>query len=84
MGGAITKKIRRSKNLECDVNTLKEKTLVDCKKILADNPGNRCYKFAIEYLNSDEGKALLYEGKQCIHYCILLSIKKIHAYNVSS
>ena len=63
MGGAITKKILRPKNPECDVESLKIKTLADCKKILSDNPGNRCCKFAIEYLNSDEGKALIHEGK---------------------
>ena len=36
--------------------------------VLKENPENRCCKYAIEYLNSDEGKALLIEGKICNTY----------------
>ena len=34
-----------------------------CNEILVDNPGNRCAKYAVEYLSSDEGKNLSNEGK---------------------
>lgn len=69
MGGAITSIIRSKKALG-EVEALKAKILEDCKEILVDNPENRCCKFAIEYLNSDEGKALLDEDFHTFFKCI--------------
>lgn len=63
MGGALTS-IMCPKKVLGEVESLKAKTLSDCKEILVDNPGNRACRFAIEYLNSDEGKALNDEGKE--------------------
>jgi len=37
---------------------LKEK----CKEVYEKNPGNRCAKYAIDYLDSEEGKSLSNEG----------------------
>ena len=34
-----------------------------CNEILIDNPGNRCAKYAAEYLSSEEGKSLSNEGE---------------------
>ena len=42
------------------------------KSILEDHPGNRCCKYLLEYLDSDEGKNLSNEGGYCSYYRPLL------------
>jgi len=69
MGGALTS-IMCPKKVLGEVESLKAKTLSDCKEILVDNPGNRACRFAIEYLNSDEGNALNDEDFQAFFKCI--------------
>lgn len=48
------------------LESLKVELLAKCEKILVDNPGNRCCKYVIEFLNSDEGKKLSNEGKELL------------------
>mmetsp|Transcript_17062 Transcript_17062/g.26627 ORF Transcript_17062/g.26627 Transcript_17062/m.26627 type:complete len:468 (+) Transcript_17062:2282-3685(+) len=46
-----------------------------CNEILVDNPGNRCAKYAAEYLSSEEGKSLSNEDAQIFFKCICTGIE---------
>ncbi len=39
-----------------------------CEDILAENPDNRCCKYVIKYLATDEGKSLSPKGENWIVY----------------
>ena len=42
---------------------LKTELLAKCEDILSKNSENRCCKYVIDYLNTDEGKNLSNEGQ---------------------
>jgi hypothetical protein len=42
----------------------KAELLTKCEDILSGNPDNRCCKYVMKYLESDEGKKLSAEGKK--------------------
>ena len=44
----------------------KAELLTKCEEILVDNPGNRCCKYVIKYLEGNEGKNMSVEGKKVI------------------
>lgn len=46
--------------------TLRAELVAKCEAILKEHPENRCCKYTIAYLNSDEGKAMSNEGKCCL------------------
>jgi len=52
---------------------LKEK----CKEVYEKNPGNRCARYAIDYLDSEEGKSLSNEDKLVFYKCIRTGIDNI-------
>ncbi len=52
------------------LDNLKEELLIKCKEILVNHPGNRCCKYVVEYLASEEGKSMSNEGE--------LSQSKLH------
>jgi len=53
-----------SENREEFVIKLTEK----CKDILKENPDNRCAKYALEYVSSEEIKLLSNEGKLNLYF----------------
>lgn len=42
---------------------MRQKIKEQCRGVYEENSGNRCAKYAIEYLDSEEGKSLSNEGK---------------------
>lgn len=44
----------------------KAELLTKCEEILVEHPGNRCCKYVIQYLASDEGKKLSPNGECAI------------------
>jgi hypothetical protein len=44
------------------LDTLKSMLVSKCTDILKDHPGNRCCKYCIEYIKSEEANALSNEG----------------------
>lgn len=56
------------------LESLKVELLTKCEKILVDHPGNRCCKYVIEFLNSDEGKKLSNEDAMTFFKCIKTGI----------
>ncbi len=53
-------------SVEMDIDTKQQfikDVIAECKNILAENPGNRCVKYCLDYLNSDEGKNLDSKGE---------------------
>jgi len=40
-----------------------QELVAGCQDVLKSNPGNRCAKYAVDYLESDEGKGLDVKGK---------------------
>ncbi len=48
------------------LDSLKLELLAKCEEILVEHPGNRCCKYTIEYLDSDEGKNLSNDGTLAI------------------
>ena len=56
-----------SSNLSNDMSPetldgLKSELLTKCEEILEKNPDNRCCKYVIQYLDTEEGKSLSNEG----------------------
>jgi len=56
------------------LESLKVELLTKCEKILVDHPDNRCCKYVIEFLNSDEGKKLSNEDAMTFFKCIKTGI----------
>jgi len=44
--------------------------IAECKSVLEENPGNRCAKYCLEYLNSEEGKNLDSKDVMTFYKCI--------------
>jgi len=44
--------------------------IAECKSVLEENPGNRCAKYCLEYLNSEEGKNLDSKDVVTFYKCI--------------
>jgi len=50
--------------------TIMADIVAKCEDILKDHPENRCCKYVVEYLGSDEGKSLSNEDCMIFHKCI--------------
>lgn len=50
----------------------KAELLTKCEEILVENPGNRCCKYVIKYLESEEGKELSVEGEMVVSSLVFI------------
>jgi len=72
--GSTSSLIAADMNAET-LETLKSMLVSKCLDILKDHPGNRCCKYCIEYIQSEEGKSLSNEGLLCFYFSHLYFIE---------
>ena len=46
-------------------DSLKAELLAKCESVLAENPENRCCKYAVQFLGTEEGGGMSNEGEFC-------------------
>lgn len=54
-------------SVDMDIKTKHQFTddiIAECKHVLEGNPGNRCAKYCMEYLGSEDGKNLDSKGER--------------------
>ncbi len=62
----------------------KAELLTKCEEILVENPGNRCCKYVIKYLESEEGKKLSVEGEMVMSNLVFIIVDGEMLYTVES